>query len=131
MNRNVPNLVIVVEVVDMTPPCRNVMVSLPYVKHLAGKFGKVGIFGELSLKAVVGGLPEAALGIKDVARDFKQLRLVVVDGDIQHPVAVTIAYDELILQPLHINLFDGLHKWQSTKPTKGNLETRLGHRLDA
>ena len=131
MNRNVSNLIIAVEVVDMMPPCRNAMVSLPHVEHLAGKFGKVGIFGELGLKAVIGGLPEVAPGIKDVARDVKQLCLVVVDGDIQHLVAVTIAYDELILQPLHINLVDGPHKRQSTKPTEGNLETRLGLRLDA
>ena len=115
----------------MTPPCRNAMISLPHVKHLASKFGKVGIFGELGLKAVVGGLLEAAPRIKDVARDVKRLRLVVVDGDIQHPVAVTIACDELILQPLHINLVDGPHKRQSTKPIERDLETRLGLWLDA
>ena len=54
MNRHVPNLIIVVEVVDMTPPCRDAMVALPHVKHLADEFGKVEIFGELGLKAVVG-----------------------------------------------------------------------------
>ena len=131
VNRNVPSLVIVVEVVHMTPPCRNAMVSLPHVEHLVGKFGKVRISHKLSLKAVVGGLLKAAPGIKHVARDVKCLRLVVVDGDIQHSIAVTIACDELILQPLHINLVDGPHKRQGTKPTEGNLETRLGLRLDA
>ena len=126
MNQHVPNLVIVVEVVDMMPPCRNAIVSLPHVKHLADEFGKVEIFGKLSLKAVVGGLPEAAPQIKDVER----LRLVVVDRDIQHPITITIACDELILQPLHINFIDGPHRRQSTKLTKGDLETRLGLRLD-
>ena len=97
VNRNVPNLVIAVEVVHMTPPRRNAMVSLPYVEHLAGKFGKVRISHKLGLKAVVGRLPKAAPQIKHVARDVKCLRLVVVDGDIQHPVAVTLACDKLIL----------------------------------
>ena len=131
MNRNVPSLVIAVVVVDMTPPCCNVMVSLPHVEHLAGKFGKVRIIGKLGLKVVVGGLPEAAPRIKDVARDVKRLRLVVVDGDIQHSIAVTIACNKLFLQPLHINLVDGPHKRQSTKLTEGNLKTRLGFWLDA
>ena len=71
MNRNVPSLVIAVEVVDMTPPCRNALVSLPHVEHLAGKFGKVEIIGELGLRAVIGRLLEAAPGIKDVACDVK------------------------------------------------------------
>ena len=97
VNRNVPSLVIAVEVVHMTPPRRNAMVSLPHVEHLARKFGKVRISNKLGLKAVVGELPKAAPGIKHVAHDVKCLRLVVVDGDIQHPVAVTIACDELIL----------------------------------
>ena len=97
MNQNVPSIVIAVKVVHMTPPCRNAMVSLPHVEHLAGKSGKVRIIYKRGLKAVVGGLPKAALGIKHVARDVKCLRLVVVDGDIQHPVAVTIACDKLIL----------------------------------
>ena len=130
VNRNVPSLVIVVEVVHMTPPRRNSMVSLPHVEHLARKFGKVRISHKLGLKAVVGGLPKAAPGIIHVARDVKCLHLVVVDGDIQHPVAVTIACDELILQPLHINLVDEPHKRQGTKPTERNAETRLGLRLD-
>ena len=131
MNRNVPSLVIAVEVVHMTPPRRNAMVSLPHVEHLARKFGKVKISHKLGVKAVVGGVPKAASGIKHVACDVKCLRLVIVDGDIQHPVAVTIACDERILQPLHINLVDGLHKRQGTKPTEGNPETRLGLWLDA
>ena len=131
VNRNVPSLVIAVEVVHMTPPRRNVMVSLPHVEHLARKFGKVRISHKLGVKAVVGGLPKAAPGIKHVARDVKCLCLVVVDGDIQHLVTVTIACDELILQPLHINLVDVPHKRQGTKPTEGNPETRLGLWLDA
>ena len=113
------------------PPCRNAMISLPHVEHLARKSGKVRISDKLDLKAVVGGLPKATLRIKHVAHDVKCLRLVIVDGDIQHPVAVMIACDELILQPLHINLVDGPHKRQGSKPTEGNLETRLGLRLDA
>ena len=131
VNRNVPSLIIAVEVVHITPPRRNAMVSLPHVEHLARKFGKVRISHKLGVKAVVGGLPKAALGIKHIAHDVKSLRLVVVDGDIQHPVAVTIACDELILQPLYINLVDGPHKRQGTKPTERNPETRLGLWLNA
>ena len=97
MHRNVPGLVIAVEVVHMTPPHRNSMVSLPHVEHLARESGKVKIGHKLGCKAVVGGLPKAASGIIQIARDIKCLCLVVVDGDIQHPVAVTIARDELIL----------------------------------
>ena len=126
MNRHVPNLVIVVEVVDVTPPCRDAMVALPHVKHLASKYSKIGIFGELGLKAVVGGPPKAAPRIKDVARDVKRLRLVVVNRDIQHPVAVTIACDKLILQPLLINHVDGPHERQCIKLTEGDLEMQLG-----
>ena len=48
-----------------------VMVSLLYVKHLAGKYGKVGIYGELGLKAVVGGPLEAVSQIRDVAGDVQ------------------------------------------------------------
>ena len=73
------------------------MVSLPHVEHLAEKSGKVRINHKLGLKAVIGGLLKAAPGIKHVARDVKCLCLVIVDGDIQHPVAVTIACDEFIL----------------------------------
>ena len=131
MHRNVPGVIIVVEVVHMTPPCRNSMVSLPHVKHLARESGKVRIGIKLGRKAVVGGLPKAAPGIIHVARDIKCLCPVVVDGDIQHSIAVTIARDELVLQPLHINLVDGPHKRQGTKPTKGNAESGLGLRLDA
>ena len=131
MNRNVLGLVIAVEAVHITPPRRNSMVSLPHVEHLARESGKVRISHKLGLKAVVGGLPKAALGIIQIAHDIKCLRLVVVDGDIQHPVAVTIARDELVLQPLHINLVDGPHKRQGTKLTKGNAESGLGLRLDA
>ena len=131
MNRHVPNLIIVVEVVDVKPPCHEALVSLPHVKHLAGEYGKVGIIGELGLKAVVGGRLEAAPQVGDVARDIQQFCLVVVYRDIQHPVAIMIASDELILQQLHINLVDGLHEWQCMKPTKGDLETRLGLQLDA
>ena len=69
MNRHVPNLVIIVEVVDVTPPCYEAMVALPHIKHLAGEYGKVRISGELGLKAVDGGLLEATPGIKDVAGD--------------------------------------------------------------
>ena len=109
MNQNVLGLVIAMEVVHMTPPHRNSMVSLPHVEHLARESGKVRISHKLGLKVVVGGLPKAAPKIIHVARDIKCLRLVV-DGDIQHPVAVTIAHDEHFLQPLHINLVDGPHK---------------------
>ena len=69
MNQHVPNLIIAVEVVDVTPPCYEAMVALPYVKHLASKFNKVWIFGELDLKAVVGKPLEAAPRIRDVVRD--------------------------------------------------------------
>ena len=131
MNQHVPNLIIAMEVVDMMPPCRDAMVALPHVKHLASKYGKVRIFGKLSLKAIVGGPPEAALRIKDVTRVVEQLRLVVVNRDIQHPVAVTIASDELIVMPLHINHVDGPHKRQYTKPIEGDLEMQLGLRFDA
>ena len=131
MHRNVPGLVIAVETVHMTPRRCNSMVSLPHVEHLARESGKVRIGHKLGLKAVIGGLPMAAPRIIQIARDIKCLRLVVVDGDIKHPVAVTIARDELVLQPLHINLVDGPHKWQGTKLTKGNAESGLGLRLDA
>ena len=47
MNRNVPGLVIAVEVVHMTPPCRNSMVSLPHIEHLAREYGKVRISHKL------------------------------------------------------------------------------------
>ena len=60
VNRNVPSLVIAVEVVHMTPPRRNSMVSLPQVEHLARKFGKVRISHKLGLKVVVGGLPKGS-----------------------------------------------------------------------
>ena len=96
MNRHVPNLVIVVEVVDVMPPCREVMVALPHIKHLAGEYGKVGIYGKLGLKTVVGGLPEVAPGIRDVSRDVEQFGLIVVHRDIQHSIAITIANDKLI-----------------------------------
>ena len=66
MNRHVPNLVITGEVVDVTPPWREAMVDLPHVKYLASKYGKVGIFGELGLKVVIGKLPEITPRIKDV-----------------------------------------------------------------
>ena len=89
MNRNVPGLVIAVEAVHMTPPRRNSMVSLPHVEHLARESGKVRISHKLGLKAVVGGLPKAAPGIIQIARDIKCLRLVIVDGDIQHSVCRT------------------------------------------
>ena len=69
MNRNVPNLVIAMEVVDMMPPCRNAMVSLSHVEHLAGKFDKVGIFGELDLKAVIGRLPEESKILLEMSSD--------------------------------------------------------------
>ena len=69
VNRHVANLIIVVEVVDVMPPCYEAMVALPHVKHLVGKYGKVGIYGELSLKAVVGRLLEAAPQIRNVAGD--------------------------------------------------------------
>ena len=131
MHQNVSGPVIAVEAIHMTPPRCNSMVSLPHVEHLARESGKVKIGHKLGLKAVVGGLPMAAPRIIQIARDIKCLRLVVVDGNIQHPVAVMIARDELVLQPLHINLIDGLHKRQGTKPTKGNAESGLGLRLDA
>ena len=118
MNRNVPGLVIAVEVVHMTPPRCNSMISLPHVEHLTRESGKDRISHKLGLKAVVGGLPKATPGIIHVARDIKCLHLVVVDGDIQHPVTVTIARDELVLQPLHINLVDGPHKRQGAKLTR-------------
>ena len=73
-----PNLVIVVEVVDVMPPCHEAMVAFPHVKHLANEYGKVGIYGKLGLKAVVGEPLEAALGIRNVARDVQQLGLIVV-----------------------------------------------------
>ena len=66
-----------------------------------------------------------------LAGDVQLFYLVVVHQDIQHPIAITIAGDEVILQLLHINLIDGPHKCQSTKPTEGDLETRVGLRLDA
>ena len=50
MNRHVPNLVIVVEVVDVTPPCREAMVALLHIKHLASKYGKVGSTASLASK---------------------------------------------------------------------------------
>ena len=131
MYRNVPGLVIAMEAVHMTPPRHNSMVSLPHVEHLSRESGKVRIGHKLGFKAVVGGLPKATPGIIQIARDIKCLRLVVVDGDIKHPVAVTIARDKLVLQPLHINLVDGPHKRQGTKPTKENAESGLGLRLDA
>ena len=58
MNRNVPNLVIAVEAVHMTPPRRNSMVSLPHVEHLAIESGKIRISHKLGLKVVVGRLPK-------------------------------------------------------------------------
>ena len=69
MNRHVPNLLIVVEVVDMMPPCREAMVAFLYVKHLVSKYGKVGMCGKLDLEAIIGRPPEAALQIRDVIGD--------------------------------------------------------------
>ena len=69
MNRHVPNLVIVVEVVDLTPSSFEAMVSFPHIKHLANKYAKVEIYGELGLKVVVGRPPEAVLRIRDVVVD--------------------------------------------------------------
>ena len=114
----------------MTPPCYEAMVALPHVKHLTSKYGKVGIYGELCLKAVIGRPLEAAPRIRDVVGDVQQFGLVVVHRDVQHPIAITIAGDELILQPLHINQVDGPHEWQSSKPTMGDLQPRLGLHLD-
>ena len=45
----------------------------------------------------------------------------------RHP----IVGDELLFQPLHINLIDGRHEWQRSKPIEGDLQPRLVLRLDA
>ena len=54
------------------------MVSFLHKKHLANKYSKVGIFDELDLKAVIGGLLEAAPQIKNVVGDVQRLGLIVV-----------------------------------------------------
>ena len=66
-----PNLVIVVEVVDVTPSCCEAMVALPHIEHLVGEYGKVGIYNKLGLKAVIGGPLEATLEIEDVPGDIQ------------------------------------------------------------
>ena len=85
------------EVVDVMPLCHEMMVALPYVKHLVGEYDKVGIYNELGLKAVIGGPPEAAPQIRDVAGDVPRLGLVIVHQDIQDWITITIANDKLIL----------------------------------
>ena len=78
MNRHVPNLFIVVKVVDVMPPCCEAMVALPHVKHLASKYNKVGICSKIGLEVVVSRPPEVAPQIKIVVGDIQQLALIVV-----------------------------------------------------
>ena len=48
--------------------------------------------------------------------------MVVVQGDVEDTIIVSVSIDELILKALHINFIDGAHKRQRSKLTKQNLE---------
>ena len=66
----------------------------------------------------------------DIIKDVKGLLAVVVQGDVEDTVAISISIDELILKVLHVNLVDWAHKRQGLKSTKRNLEAGLLLRFD-
>ena len=82
------------------------MVALPHIKHLPREFGKVGIHGKTGLKTIVGGLLKAPPGINDVVRDIQEFALVVVHGNIEDSIAISVIIDKLVRKALHINLID-------------------------
>ena len=115
----------------VAPPSGQPVVPFPHVEHLAHKVDKVGVGGHPCIESFTLKLPQLTLGGRDVLRDLQDVVLVVVDGNIENTVTISVPRNEFVLQPLDIQLVDGPNEWQIPQAAKGDAKSRLLKRLNA
>ena len=117
--------------VHVAPPSGQPVVPLPHVEHLAHKVDKIGVGGHPCIESFTLKLLQRTLDGRDVLRDLQDVVLVVVDGNIENTVTISVPRNEFVLQPLDIQLVDGPNEWQIPQPAEGDAKSRLLKRPNA
>ena len=111
--------------INMPPPSCETMVPLPHVEYFSRKVSKVMVILEHGIEIHIGLLPQWTPRGVDIIRDRENLIEVVVGGDIQSSVTVTVTHDELIFLSGDINFVDGTNQLKTSQAAQWNRETRL------
>jgi hypothetical protein len=120
-----------IETVHVTPPSGQPVVPFPHVEHLAHKVDKIEVGGHPCIESFTLKLPQRTPGGRDVPHDLQDVVFVVVDGNIENTVTISIPRNEFVLQPLDIQLVDGPNEWQIPRVTEGDAKSRLLKRPNA
>jgi hypothetical protein len=131
IGRDMPRLFRRMEPVHVAPPSGQPVVPLPHVEHLAHKVDKIGVGGHPCIESFTLKLPQRTPGGRDVLRDLQDVVLVVVDGNIENTVTISVPRNEFVLQPLDIQLVDGPNEWQIPQAAEGDAKSRLLKRPNA
>jgi hypothetical protein len=83
--------------VHVAPPNGQPVVPLPHVEHLAHKVDKIGVGGHLCIESFTLKLPQRTPRGRDVLRDLQDVVLVVVDGNIENTVTISVPRNEFFL----------------------------------
>jgi hypothetical protein len=119
------------EPVHVAPPSSQPVVPLPHVEHLAHKVDKIGVGDHPCIKSFTLKLPQRTPSGRDVFRDLQDVVLVVVDGNIENMVIISVPRNEFVLQPLDIQLVDGSNEWQIPQAAEEDAKSRLLKRPNA
>lgn len=131
IGRDMPRLFRRMKPVHVAPPSGQLVVPLPHVEHLAHKVDKIGVGGHSCIESFTLKLPQRTPGGRDVLRDLQDVVLVVVDGNIENTVTISVPRNEFVLQPLDIQLVDGPNEWQIPQAAEGDAKSRLLKRPNA
>ena len=129
--RDMPRLFRRMEPVHVAPPSGQPVVPLPRVEHLVHKVDKIGVGGHPCIESFTLKLPERTKGGRDVRCDLQNVVLVVVDGNIENTVTISVPHNEFVLQPLDIQFVDGPNEWQISQVAEGDAKSRLLERPNA
>jgi hypothetical protein len=120
-----PRLFHRMEPVHVAPPSGQPVFPLPHVEHFAHKADKIGVGGHPYIESFTLKLPQRTPGGRDVLRDLQDVVLVVVDGNIENTVTISVPRNEFVLQPLDIQLVDGPNEWQVPQAAEEDAKSRL------
>jgi hypothetical protein len=124
IGRDMPRLFRRMELVHVTRPSGQLVVPLPHIEHLAHKVDKIGVGGHPCIESFTLKLPQRTPVGRDVLRDLQDV-VLVVDGNIENTVTISVPRNEFFLQPLDIQLIDGPNEWQIPQAAEGDAKSRF------
>ena len=92
---------------------------------------KIVVGGHPCIESLTFKIPQRTPGGRDVLRDLQDVVLVVVDGNIENTVTISVPHNEFVLQLLDIQLVDGPNEWQIPQAAEGDAKSRLLKRPNA